>query len=384
MTQNPRALLQVLASGRISRSDEQAIVDLLTKADAADLNEMLVDPQLTDRLMSTRAAVVLAVTRRAELDLVSRSTVIHGLQTGRTDRAAEALIAELLCEVHGEDLTVLKNLIDATPNHHDLSELVFEDIDDVAIRQSILDHIAEQAATLTGRESKVLSDIDDTTLSALHDRRFPRGTIYPGVIALWDALDLGIAAKPRSLGDLTFITARPADLIGFIENRTRDHLRSSGVGRSSVLSGSFMHLLTRSGMADKKIENIARYHLLYPEYRLVFIGDSGQGDVIVAQRLLAEFAGVVDACLIHDIVQTDAETRAEYADEDVIFFDTYVGAAVAAHAKGLITDAGLAGVVKATVAGFDQVDWKDEQQEQTSRELLEQDLLSVPAGTTLP
>lgn len=84
-------------------------------------------------------------------------------------------------------------------------------------------------------------------------------------------------SKPRSLGDLTFITARPADLLGWVEDQTRKKLRGAGVSVSSMLTGSMLHLLSHAGMAEKKIQNITHYHALFPEYRLVFIGDPGRG-----------------------------------------------------------------------------------------------------------
>lgn len=393
MTDSQIGLLRQLLSSRTNQRVERAILTLLQRASTEELNLMLADPKLTDRLVGSlndrwfgddclsELFDLLGTTRRAELDLPARAAVIHALQTGHTGARDELIIRDLFLDVGGADLTVLKNLIDATPNHHDLEELVFGDIDAVPVRQAILDHIAEQAATITDLEAKVLSDIDDTTICSLHDRRFPKGIIYPGVLALWAALDQGPHDMPRSLGDLTFITARPGDLLGWIENSTRRRLQAQGVGVSSMLTGSLIHLLSRAGMADKKIQNITNYHQLFPEYRLVFIGDSGQGDVLVAQRLLSEFDKVVDAVLIHDVVDTDESARAKYADEGVFFFDTYVGAALRVHELGLIADEGLAAVAAATQTGFDAIEWSDETQERRARELLARDLQRVRPTT---
>jgi len=38
---------------------------------------------------------------------------------------------------------------------------------------------------------KVLSDIDDTILASYKDHSFPGGSMYPGVIALYQALQAG-------------------------------------------------------------------------------------------------------------------------------------------------------------------------------------------------
>ena len=114
------------------------------------------------------------------------------------------------------------------------------------------------------------------------------------------------------------------------------------------------------------------------EIALVFIGDSGQGDVRVGERLLTEFAGSVDAVLIHDVVGTDAAVRAQYAERGIVFFDTYVGAAVAVHGLGLISDAGLRAVADATLDGFHGVPWRTAEQQAQARRLLHRDLAALP------
>ncbi len=384
-------LLHQLLKRRTDNEAERTILRVLATVETEQLNEMLADPWLTDRLVGsmddrwfgpdhhTELMSLLGVTRRAELGLPARAAFIHAVQTGRTDARDERIVAALFCDVKGADLTVLKSLVDATPNHNDLEELIYRDIDDQRVRDQILAHIAAEALHVNGLEAKVLSDIDDTTICSLHDKRYPKGVVYPGVLALWEALDQGPQGKPRSLGDLTFITARPADLLGWVEDQTRRKLRGAGVGVNSMLTGSLTHLLSHSGMADKKIQNITHYHHLYPEYRLVFIGDSGQGDVTVGERLRAEFSDAVDAVLIHDVVDTDAVTRARHASAGVVFFDTYVAAALEVRRIGLISDAGLQSVADATVEGFADVPWRDEAQEARARGLLQADLNRLDA-----
>lgn len=196
MTTPAICLLRELLSGRPNAQTQRVIVDLLVRADAEQLSEMLADPKLTDRLVGVMSAArfgpshfdelieLLGVRRRAELDQPARAALIHALQTGRTSRRDELIVRDLFTDVMGADLTVLKNLIDATPNHHDLEELIYRDIDSNEIRQQMLAHIAVQATAVTDLEAKVLSDIDDTTICSLHDRRFPKGVVYPGVVAL--------------------------------------------------------------------------------------------------------------------------------------------------------------------------------------------------------
>ena len=121
-----------------------------------------------------------------------------------------------------------------------------------------------EACGLEAAEAKVLCDIDDTVVCALHDRRYPRGTIYPGILALLDALDRGPGDEPFSMGDLTFVTARPGDAFGMIENYTRASLRRAGIAQHSVLTGTVQAMFTLDLMAGRKIANVQHYHALFP------------------------------------------------------------------------------------------------------------------------
>lgn len=41
-------------------------------------------------------------------------------------------------------------------------------------------------------------------------------------------------------------------------------------------------------MATKKLDNFMAYHALFPEYRVVWLGDSGQGDMLVGKGMLRQ------------------------------------------------------------------------------------------------
>lgn len=64
--------------------------------------------------------------------------------------------------------------------------------------------------------------------------------------------------------------------------------------------------------------------------------------------LLADPSGTVTAVFIHDVVDTPAERRAELAGRGVHLFDTYAGAALAAHFLGVIDEVALAAVLSTT------------------------------------
>lgn len=376
-------LLHALLRGRTDRDQEAAVLAMLRQAtpEEFDLALTSVDAaelfaSLDDRLIGPdhRTALRHLILERCEsLSVPALANVLYGLQAGHTGGAEEETIERIFLGVSGVRLTELKNAINDRPDHHDLEQLIFSDIGDAGIRASILAHIAAQAGGVDPGEAKVLCDIDDTVTAQLHDRRFPRGTVYPGVLAVLDALDRGPDDEPFSVGDLTFVTARPGDVFGLIENHTRATLRRAGIASHSVLTGTFAALASHDLMAGRKIANIAHYHELFPEYRLVFIGDSGQGDVTVGELIRERFADAVDAVLIHDVVDTPAEVRTAWAAQGIEAFDTYVGAAGLLRRRGLISAAALTRVVEQTLTGLNEIAWESPAQERRVRDLVARD-----------
>lgn len=376
-------VIVTLLRGHTDRREEAQVLELLRQASAPTLDKVLREVDCANLFRSIdnhwfgpqhRTALRdLLVERLGELSIEAQANLAYGLQAGHTDRADEDAISAIFHARHGVELTHLKNQINARNDSHDLEGLVFGDIGDAGVRAEILDHIAEEAAEFTTGEAKVLCDIDDTVICALHDRRYPRGTIYPGILALLDALDRGPDDEPFSTGDLTFVTARPGDAFGLIENYTRASLRRAGVATHSVLTGTLSALFTHDLMAGQKIANIDHYRLLFPEYRKLFIGDSGQGDVRVGELMLERFGDAVDIVVIHDVVDTPAEERARLAAAGIHLVDTYIGAARLMHDRGLIAEAGLERVVAESYAALDAIDWSSEEQQAAVRALLDRD-----------
>lgn len=377
-------LLTALINVYTSRAEEAQILDLLRTVGADELNALLAGVDAAALVASlddhprgpqNRASLLRLLTgdRAPELSVLAKANLAHALQVGRTSRHDELAIRDLFLSCRGEELTRLKNQINMRLDAHDLEALVYADVDDTEIRGEILRHIAAEGSVVAVRKAKVLSDIDDTVVARLHDDRYPKGTLYPGLLAVYDALDKGPTNEPFSTGDLTFVTARPMDALGLIENGTRASLRKAGIAQSSVLSGSFFNLHTHDAMAAKKVENITHYRLLFPEYRLIFLGDSGQGDVAVGEKMYEDFPDAVDLVLIHDVKNTPAERRAEYAAKGIHFHDTYVGAARVLADRALIAPDALERIVAETRAGLDALRWTSPEQEQRMRALVERD-----------
>jgi len=370
------AAVRDLVHARTDPARERALIAALSDLDATRLDQLCSDQPFIDRVIGTTQdhvggadnltdLVALLAGRAGDLGVTGRAGLVHALQASRTGAAGRAAVVGLLTAARGTELTALKNAIDAADDFCDLERLVFEYLDPEG-RDTVLAHIAAQAVPLGSsgrREVKVLSDVDDTAVCSLRDTRYPSGTLYPGVLAFWAALDQGPDQLPASVGDLAFLTARPGDGFGLIENRLRSMLRRRGVGPSSVLTGGFAHLFTREAMAAQKLDNIRRYTALYPEYDLVFVGDSGQGDAAVGEALRAGHAAVTAGVFVHDVTGTPPTVRDDWAQRGIWFFDTYVGAAVWARRAGLISLEWLGRIAEAAVADFQTIaDWDDADQ----------------------
>ncbi|AGC45778.1 hypothetical protein MYSTI_04485 [Myxococcus stipitatus DSM 14675] len=385
--------LRMLMAGHTDTSEERRILSLLRDASAAELNFLLANIDLESLLGDlddgifgpdhhTQLLDMLCRERAAQLALPLRASLVTALQRGATPALAERCVRDLFLSLHGRELTTFKNLLDAGNNHQDLEKLLFDDVDDPALREDILTHIGREAEAAPSGENKVLSDIDDTFYANLKDTRYPSKTVYPGVLAFYAELDRGPGLIPGREGDLTFVTARPMDPLGAVENLTFDSLRKHGVPPHVVLSGSLTHLLGNSRIAAKKFDNFQRYARIFPEYGFVFVGDSGQGDVEFGDKMLSAAPHGVHAVFIHDVVETPEATRRTWRDKRIYFFDTYVGAALEAFALGLISRDGLARVAIAARESMEGIAFTSAAQRDARKAELTRDLQRADAVTS--
>lgn len=100
------------------------------------------------------------------------------------------------------------------------------------------------------------------------------------------------------------------------------------------------------------------YSELYPENKLIFVGDNGQGDVVAGQRMLK--LGMVSNVFIHLIQPIEKswgykENKEEWKGAGIIFFKTYVGAAVEAYERKLVHLNGMRRIVLETLSEFKEL-----------------------------
>ncbi|RHY39370.1 hypothetical protein DYB30_002750 [Aphanomyces astaci] len=392
--------INLIVNGEQVKGQEQRVLDILTKAEKTELNYILGHIQLALLFYKvkdpcrTHICQLLCETRVMELTVNSRAIVLDALMLMKLTAHAkgELWAKNILLRTTGDDLSIVHSIM--------ITSWYMLRCNIVAVLNHIqrqakfqLAHMQISTKNIGGKRKqlewrKVLSDVDDTLESsggmwpAGGDQSYPRHTVYPGVITFYRELDLGpnnMAASSSTwedgrLGNLTFISARPhvyKDLSEKKSIKKFDRLHSTrglhclpSMLAGSVASGTaFVVKGDLEPMALKKFDNFREYYAIYPEYKHIFIGDNGQGDVRAAQ-LIADTYGssVLEAGYFH-LVQplesthgfTDKDT---YKRQNIFFFDTYVGAAVQAYRLHQISKRGLQQVAEEASATFLAMQWK--------------------------
>jgi hypothetical protein len=315
---------------RYVQSKERKIIKIIEDCDARALNYLISNVKLGllfykikdhrsfNGKNRTDLINLLAVERLQILTVVSRVILLHALQLLklRSNPRAEFWVQNILVNTHRDDLSELKTLTDAKGDYFSMTKLIYDDIRSESTRQTILFHFRREAAVqetykqmgagpqrrLIAQMRKVLSDVDDTLLCsggmypAGVDKQYPRKTVYPGVLAFYRELDLGIDGhdvwQEEQVGNLVFLSARPHvyrdisekhSLAKFermqadtIDGRKGMHT-TPGLLSGDLQSGS-QYVMTNDfePLARKKLENFSRYVSIYPEYKHVFVCDNGQ------------------------------------------------------------------------------------------------------------
>jgi phosphatidate phosphatase APP1 len=355
------------------------ITAVLTKATPDELDALFragarKDPQgaapvatLINRMAATSpdwsGDLVKKLSQRKDLTPNTSANLIGAIaRSGDTSKASQQAIADLFQNLHGADLVAVKNGIDATGDQTGMMSVVFGAVDDAGIRSQILDHFKAEAKTMPELPAKVLSDVDDTFKQGWVDQSVPKGAVNPGVLSFYQALEQGPHDLPTQPTDLGFLTARPA----ILEPLTQHTLSKDGVPEHEVLlENSPLRFAGNSNIATGKDHNFDKYQQLYPERRMPFIGDSGQGDPLTGAHILQ--GNSKGAVYIHDVC-VDGAPKTSQADRDtkrgqgLNYFDTYAGAASMAFQNGVISTNGLVSVGQSTIDDAKAMKFDDDAQ----------------------
>jgi len=344
--------------------------------------------------------------REAGLSLADKIESLKGLAPpdNRTGQRKELGMECLILSVAPEELTLFKFALEYDGDYKDLVEYVFHDIDNKKRQARIIEHLRKAPAPIG---VKVLTDVDDTMYANLIERRYPKKTLYPGVLEFYDSLrHEPFEATPIPI---TTLSARPNPISGKLEEGSLASLVSFTKGRlrPSALSGALvssiagtvqtalranqehLDLLSNEiphGQEDKigrvKFANFSQFAEVYPEYRFVFVGDSGQADALTAQLMVtgnSTEASRVLTTFIHDLrrSENDAESASNSfasllehpellvsetssSGRGVIVFRNYIQAAVIAYMnratlEDLITAEELATITKSALEQFQRI-----------------------------
>lgn len=341
-----------LINQRYVLTKEQEIISIFEECDARALNYLISHVKLGllfykikdhrnfNGKNRTDLINLLAVERLSILTVVSRVILLHSLQLLklRANPKAEFWVQNIILNTHQDALSELKTLTDAKGDYFSMNKLIYDDIRSESVRHSILTHFRREAAVQqthmqmgTGRRQrmqqwrKVLSDVDDTlcssggTYPAGIDKRYSKKTVYPGVLAFYRELDLGIEGPDEwqdgQVGNLVFLSARPHIYRDMSEKHNFakfEKLRADTLdGRKgmhtvpSLLAGDlasgsqFVMKNDMEPLARKKFDNFRRYVSIYPEYKHVFIGDNGQGDVKAGEMMFDNYPYELEAVYVH-------------------------------------------------------------------------------------
>lgn len=209
-----------------------------------------------------------------------------------------------------------------------------------------------------------------------------RGVFYPGVFQF--SLELSRFRVPSSQEPLSvaMLTARARELLFALEiddshpiskefRRCGERNGLSSWGRGPVLYGSIKEWICTSRKSGRKARNFAKLvgddevggvgGLTGVEGGYVFVGDTGEGDtragemmsMAYPERMRAVFLHVVSDSPVQDAVRIPADRLVNGVP--VVYFRTYVGAAVKAVELGLMDRTGLSNVIAAAkeVSGLD-------------------------------
>ncbi|MCF6155825.1 MAG: hypothetical protein E3K36_11370 [Candidatus Brocadia sp.] len=335
-----------------------------------------------------------------------------------TGRREELRMERLLFSVAPDDLPLFKFVLEYDGDYKDMVEYTFSDIDDKECQGRIIKHLrtVKQKVGI-----KVLSDVDDTMYANLIDARYPRKTLYPGVLEFYDSLK----HEPFELQAIpvTTLSARPNPIAGTLEEGSLKSLAefkdssdrrlcpsalsgdlgSSFIGTVETLLREKLHPLHDKiphGQEDEigrvKFMNFEKFAKVYPEYRYVFVGDSGQADALTAQMMVTKEptgdASRIVTTFIHDLRLSDVDaksaspsfrslrpdiviTKASSHGRGVIVFRNYIGAAVSAYIhsatlEDLITAEELARITKSALSQFLVIDFQGK--EASGKKLREQ------------
>jgi hypothetical protein len=207
----------------------------------------------------------------------------------------------------------------------DIREQIFNITDEMQ-RASFLQSIKKASRYFIEKNAKIphiLTDIDDTLYPSAsiietsgRDTSWVKHQPYPGIYKFYDTFYENI--KVETARYTTVLTATPVLLKETkLEDETLCDILGPNFGfiqgadsKRQAIASMFhnerpIHLLSPSStqIGNEKYRKFKQYAKIFPEYRLFFIGDNGQGDLIAGKMMLADPECPEDLIVcIHNII----------------------------------------------------------------------------------
>lgn len=386
---------------------EEQLNFIITKVQLGRIFYKVKDHKIARRFNRTKLLELLAVTRQKELGVYARAMLLHALQVMKLSAhpLCEMYVKNIILSTKEDSLSDLKCITDSKGDIYSMHKLIFEDIHDKSIQQEILNYILLQARIQQGHNTirskkgkkrsrlawkKIVSDVDDTltcsggSYPAGVDTSYPKKAVYPGVLAFYRELDLGVAGDEEwseSLqGNLVFLSARPHVYKDMSEHVTYDKFTLLQQTRGLYTSPSLLAGDLQTGsrfilkddlepLAENKFRKLTEYIALYPEYSCIFIGDNGQGDARMAEMILdsAQYKRNLNRIYIHEVIPLqrthikEPKLKTHHPKSPIVYFKSYVEAAIDAYKNDLIRLTGLRRVMMESLADYEYLsvdDWK--------------------------
>ncbi|MEQ9438647.1 MAG: DUF2183 domain-containing protein [Cyclobacteriaceae bacterium] len=213
------------------------------------------------------------------------------------------------------------NNTQALPEGEVWQPVQFELLDTLVEDQPEVKAIGEVMVPGDDAQFGVISDVDDTILVSRSTNLLQKGKLtflnnaktrmpFEGVSAFYQALQGG--SDGARFNPIFYVSSSPWNLydllVGFCEVNDIPKgpflLRDMGISKEKFI---------KSGHIDYKVEKVERIFKMYPDLPFILIGDSGQKDAEIYQRVVNDYPDKVLAIYIRD-VSPDEESR---RDEDV-------------------------------------------------------------------
>ena len=296
---------------------------------------------------------------------------------------------------------------------YSITNIIFDKLDE-SERKDVLDHI-QKVCKRVPKKWHILTDIDDTikvSSTGGTNVKYKNHTVYPGVVSFYDKIiktDTDfvtlLSARPEILAkgsrkdiskelhqNVDMLTGKFIDMPGAICDMVKRKCVSITPSFAHEISKVIYNYPTKlthiSGseptewynnykkMGTTKFESILKYISIFPEFKFIFIGDSGQGDLICANKINQQGSDFpVKASFIHNILKARELTthydrnydgpidsmlmigeplRKKLKKKNIYLFNNYIDLAGYTSCLGLLNSTDLERVISETITDFNE------------------------------